>query len=73
MPKNWSKVKCNRCNEMGHTVRRCPQPGGFGENEHGGYGQDSQSHFNTWDSSNEITEQFGQLNTSNANDTEPSW
>ncbi|KAK5796065.1 hypothetical protein VI817_005350 [Penicillium citrinum] len=25
-PKNWAKVKCNRCGQMGHTVKRCTEP-----------------------------------------------
>ena len=58
---------------VGHTMRRCPQPEDFGENEHGGYGQDSQPLNNTWDSTKEVTEQFHQLNAGNANDAEPSW
>lgn len=24
--KNWSRVKCNNCGEMGHTVKKCSQP-----------------------------------------------
>ncbi|KAJ5125480.1 Zinc knuckle CX2CX4HX4C [Penicillium atrosanguineum] len=73
MPKDWSKVKCNRCNEMGHTVRRCPLPEDSGENEYGGYSHGNPPLNHTWDSTNEVTEQFGQLNTSNANVSGPSW
>ncbi|EEP75796.1 conserved hypothetical protein [Uncinocarpus reesii 1704] len=40
--KDWSKVQCSNCKEMGHTYRRCKQPiqDANGDNE-GAYGRDS--------------------------------
>lgn len=25
-PKDWSRVKCKNCEELGHGAKRCPQP-----------------------------------------------
>lgn len=61
---------------VGHTVRRCPQPEDSGENDYGGddaagyggsYGRDNtQQEQGAWTDTNEVTDQFAQLKTDNA-------
>lgn len=69
---------------MGHTVRRCPLPEESGENEYGGsgfggggessgYAQNTQNDSNNWNDAGDVTEQFSQLNTEDANQAGPAW
>ena len=41
-PKDWSRVKCSNCEQMGHTVKRCKEPikedNGFGGGDDAGFG-----------------------------------
>jgi hypothetical protein len=67
---------------VGHTVRRCPQPEGSGENEYGsddaaGFGadfghNDTQQNESTFTGTDQVADQLAQLNTDEPSD-DPVW
>ena len=71
-PRDYSRVKCNNCGQMGHTVKRCNEPikeqtddwgsgGGTGGGAVGGWdnGGDATQPAGDWDNGKETTQPTG--------------
>lgn len=60
-PKDWSRVKCNNCGNMGHTVKRCPEPAMEQANDYGsgggggGWGNDTAQASGDWANAESVT------------------